>query len=167
MVTISPSISTVRSTKIHMLFDYWNGLRGDRPAPRRDEIDPSRISGLLPYIMITQFERDPFRVRFRLVGTKVVEITGFEFTGRYLDQIALPEDEAEFENSYRMAAEKRVPVFSRPVWHLDEWTALSYDFAVFPLSDDGATIDRALSIECYDELERHPSVLRKLQDPSR
>ncbi|MEO3433019.1 PAS domain-containing protein [Inquilinus sp. CAU 1745] len=167
MVTISTSISAVKSAKIRRLSDYWNGLRGDRPAPRRDEIDPSEIGSLLPYIMITQLERDPFRVRFRLVGTKVVEITGFEFTGRYLDQIALPEDEGEFEACYRMAAEKRAPVFSRPVWHVDQWTALSYDFAVFPLSDDGATIDKALSIECYDEVERHPSVLRKLQGPSR
>lgn len=160
---ITTSVADLDSAKVRKLHAYWSGLRGARAAPRRAEIDPADIRDLLPNLIIGQVERDPFRIRYRLVGTRVAEVTGCDFTGKYLDEIALPEDEGDFEECYRRAATDRIPVFDRPVWHLDAWTALRYDFGVFPLSDDGETVDRVLAIECYDSLERHPAVAKRLR----
>src|SRR3546814_7377207 len=61
----------------------------------------------MPYVLIADIEHAPFRVRFRLVGTKVVEATGFEFTGKYLDEITLPDDEGPVLESYQLASESK------------------------------------------------------------
>src|SRR3546814_18274569 len=73
-------------------------------SPRRADIDPVEIPRLMPYVLIADIEHAPFRVRFRLVGTKVVEATGFEFTGKYLDEITLPADEGPVLESYQLAS---------------------------------------------------------------
>jgi hypothetical protein len=60
------------------LFTYWNEVRGPRLAPRRFEIEPSRITTILPetFILERQGRRDYV---FRLAGTKVCEQFGREF----------------------------------------------------------------------------------------
>ena len=54
-------------------------------AARRD-MDPLDITPkLLPWIMILDVEEAPRRFRYRLVGTRVVELLDRDLTGRYLD----------------------------------------------------------------------------------
>src|SRR3546814_5143009 len=108
----------------------------------------------MPNILIADIEQAPFRVRYRLVGTKVVEATGFEFTGKYLDEITLPDDEGPFLESYRLASESKSAVLARIQWRLDPDTIGEYDACFLPLSDDGEVVDKVLCIECYDNVER-------------
>ncbi|HEV8389404.1 MAG TPA: hypothetical protein VGQ35_06165 [Dongiaceae bacterium] len=69
----------------------------------------------LPYLLISDVEHNPFRIRYRLVGTKVVEATGMDFTGRYLDEL-LPSDEDEPRmDDYAAAYHGRCPVAGRTV----------------------------------------------------
>src|SRR5689334_20514819 len=73
--------------KIAQLADYWRSLDSGA-APERHLLDPAAIKPLLPYVLLVEFEDDPFRVRYRLTGTKVDEMTGINITGRYLDEFA-------------------------------------------------------------------------------
>lgn len=76
---------------VRSLYAVWDRARGARQMPARADIDPAEIGAeLLPYIMIGDFESDPFRVRFRLVGTRLVESAGWDFTGCYLDDMKWP-----------------------------------------------------------------------------
>src|SRR3546814_17152966 len=90
----------------------------------------------MPNILIADIEQDPFRVRFRLVGTKVVEATGFEFTGKYLDEITLPDDEGPFLESYQLASESKSAVLARIQWRLDAATIGEYEAGFLPLSEE-------------------------------
>jgi hypothetical protein len=68
-----------------VLFSYWNDVRADRVAPQRFEIDPSRISAILPYTFILE-RRDAETYRFRLAGTRMCDIFGQELRGtNFLD----------------------------------------------------------------------------------
>jgi hypothetical protein len=68
-----------------VLYAYWNGVRRDRIAPQRFEIDPSRISGILPHTFILE-RHDAERFCFRLAGTRICEIFGRELRGtNFLD----------------------------------------------------------------------------------
>ena len=49
-------------------------------------------------------------VRYRLVGTKVTAITGFEFTGRYLDEVLGPAITEPWMDYYATAARTREPL---------------------------------------------------------
>lgn len=62
------------------LYSYWNGIRGQRMAPQRFEIDPARISALLPYTFVLE-RVDAETFRYRLAGTAMCEIFGCELRG--------------------------------------------------------------------------------------
>jgi hypothetical protein len=64
-----------------MLFDYWNGVRGVRPAPRRFDIEPGRLGTALPdtFILERCFGNS---LTYRLAGTKVCENLGIDPRGR-------------------------------------------------------------------------------------
>lgn len=60
------------------LYAYWNDVRGERMAPRRFEIEPSQIGGILPQTFILE-RSDSETFRFRLAGTAICEAFGREF----------------------------------------------------------------------------------------
>jgi hypothetical protein len=63
-----------------LLYGYWNEVRGERVAPRRFDIEPSHITGLLPDTFILErVSRQDFL--FRLAGTRVCEHFGRELRG--------------------------------------------------------------------------------------
>jgi hypothetical protein len=63
-----------------LLYDYWNDVRGERLAPTRFEIEPSRMSVVLSETFIlerTGAETFPFR----LAGTRICDQFGRELRG--------------------------------------------------------------------------------------
>jgi hypothetical protein len=63
-----------------LLYDYWNDVRGERLAPTRFEIEPSRMSIVLSETFIlerTGAEAFPFR----LAGTRICDQFGRELRG--------------------------------------------------------------------------------------
>lgn len=62
------------------LFQYWNRLRGDRPAPRRTEIEPADIKSLLADTFILERDARGEPV-FRLAGTRLCSSYGRELKG--------------------------------------------------------------------------------------
>lgn len=67
------------------LYEYWNGLRGSRLAPRRFEIEPGGIGDLLPDTFILE-RHDAGSFPFRLAGTRLCDRFGREFRGQnFLD----------------------------------------------------------------------------------
>ena len=112
-------IAQITSPRIHRLFSYWQNQQQSRGGmlPRRGDIAPDQLRDLLPNIMIVDVEREPLRFRYRLVGTRVVEYNGFEFTGRYLGEIGWPEEQELFD-SYAKVVETQRPFFGSLDWEL-------------------------------------------------
>lgn len=68
-----------------ILYSYWNEVRQGRIAPRRFDIEPARIAGILAETMILERCEDG-ATRFRLAGTRIAEQFGAEFRGQsFLD----------------------------------------------------------------------------------
>ena len=55
-------LPSLRSKRCATLVRYWNALRGVRPFPGRDEIDPGAIKPVLPHIMLNSSELHPLSV---------------------------------------------------------------------------------------------------------
>jgi hypothetical protein len=73
------------------LFDYWNGLRGDLPAPQRSEIDLAAIRGLLADMFMLDIDA-AHRFPFVLSGSRVNALACAEQNGRsFLDLWNFPE----------------------------------------------------------------------------
>lgn len=79
------AVRDMRHKTSKVLFAYWNSVRGDRVAPQRFEIDPSRISAILPHTFILE-RLDAETFRYRLAGTRICDFFGFELRGtNFLD----------------------------------------------------------------------------------
>ncbi|WP_321502778.1 PAS domain-containing protein [Breoghania sp.] len=63
------------------LYDYWNQLRGSRPAPERSEIEPGDIRTILGDTFILEALGEE-TYRFRLAGTRMCAAYCRELKGR-------------------------------------------------------------------------------------
>lgn len=91
-----------------ILFAYWNEVRAGRIAPRRFEIEPSRIGSILSETFILERSGPPHVAgspgprsvyRYRLAGTKLCEHFGHDFRGRdFLDNWD-PDDRTTLEQT--------------------------------------------------------------------
>jgi hypothetical protein len=63
------------------LFSYWNGLRGDRAAPGRQEIELRALAPILPWLGIVERQARRRRHRWRLAGTGIGRLWGTGLTG--------------------------------------------------------------------------------------
>lgn len=62
------------------LYTYWNELRAGRIAPRRLEIEPSRIAGVLCETFMLE-RVNALAYPYRLAGTRLCELFGSELRG--------------------------------------------------------------------------------------
>jgi hypothetical protein len=146
--------------RIARLADYWRSLDDGR-APERHRLDPAAITPLLPFLLLVEFEDKPFRVRYRLTGTKVDEMTGINITGRYLDEFAEEPYRAVMEgiqNSYRSCRQTGEATIETYLWPNEGGLIRLVWMGLFPLRLNGE-IRQCLSIEDYGELGPKPDPL--------
>ncbi|HWT97899.1 MAG TPA: PAS domain-containing protein [Terriglobales bacterium] len=144
----------VKSRHIRQFEAYWQTKRGGRTMPRRRDIDPAELKPILPWMLVVEIEPDPFRVLYRLAGTKVVEMNGIELTGRYLDSL---DDEGANFTAQGIAAYHQVWTSQQPVYGSYRWPTQSgaeylVEFAIFPVEEPG-TDGQCIALEDW-EIER-------------
>jgi hypothetical protein len=144
-----------KSPKIRELFGYWRRLqRGGKPAPRA-AFDPTEVPKLLSSLLLGDILTDPFRVYFRLVGTRVADFSRLDFSGTYLDALDYRDrDSVEWLDCYRhvQATGNGVVGINRVTWPDDE--PMDYEFAILPLERDGSPTGSFVAIEDYDGIDR-------------
>jgi hypothetical protein len=125
------------------LYRYWQSLRG--PAgelPGRQHIDPMAIKEHLPAIWLLDVELAPFRLRYRLVGTKIDQMTGMRLTSRWMTE-AHPHiaGQTELLARFEHVVERGTPSWKRgrPLFWYDKATTV--ENIVLPLARDGARVD--------------------------
>ena len=85
------------------LLAYWNEVRGERVAPRRFDIEPSRIAGILADTFILECGETGGH-RFRLAGTRVCALLGREPRDRDLAEVFRAEDQGPLQHILSQAA---------------------------------------------------------------
>ncbi len=153
----------VKSAMIRFLHGWWlSKCAGD--IPDRADFDPADFKPLLPYLFIADVEREPFRIRYRLVGTKVVDATGMNITGLYLDELLPPNPEEPWLEYYRRAYEERAPVFGCSEAPTLSGGRFTYEFGLFPLRRGGREVEQFVAIEDYFGLISTLTELQEWQD---
>ena len=151
----------VGSETIRAVHEYWARLRGPRRFPAKRDIDPAALKPVLPYIMISEVHRDPLRVRYRLVGTEIVHFAGEDFTGKWLHETGWGEYIGGVEQKYVRMFETGGPVFGVDLFiQRSDGERRPYEWAIFPLAEDGETVDYCLLVEDRRSLDRFEAPLR-------
>lgn len=95
----------MRQQTNQILFDYWNGVRGDRLTPRRFDIEPARIAAILPETFILE-RHDASTYRFRLAGTRICDRFSVELRNRnFLDLVDI-DDHVLLKERLRIISER-------------------------------------------------------------
>ncbi len=88
---------------------------------------------------MTRITHDPFRVRYSIVGTACARSAGFDYTGRYLDELKFgSEIDTDWVAIYAEIVRERKPVAGTCLFRTAD-AELPYRVGVFPLSSDGVT----------------------------
>lgn len=124
----------------------WSQFR--RPS----DIDPGDIKRLPPYIGISDVLREPFDLRFRLVGTGVVEAAGYDFTGRFFHEMSVTTGKELWRAHYARVVDETRPFYGRYRGDLGPDLMRYVDHGAFPLSIDGIIVDRIVEIEDWSEI---------------
>ncbi len=73
--------------KLRNLFDYWCSIQPAKGVlPGRHHFDPLYVADVLPFVFMIDLVGDPVRLRYRLLGTRMVDAIGRDLTGQWLDE---------------------------------------------------------------------------------
>jgi hypothetical protein len=90
------------------LYSYWNELRGDTPAPVRQNIEPEKIRHLLPDLFILSDEAETSPV-FRLTGTRLYSIFGRELHKTAFSKLWLPQNAGTMVTIAKTVMQREIP----------------------------------------------------------
>lgn len=125
------------------LYSYWNDVRGERLAPARFDIEPSRIADILAETFILE-QVDSRTYTFRLAGTRICDYFGSELRGRNFIDLAGHDDRATMEHALAsITGQGSVGVFELAA-HDPAGRIVDFEALVLPLVHDRSVISRYL-----------------------
>ncbi len=135
---------------------YWRGLGKDGRLPGRQDLEPAKITNILPWMLILDVvpSGGEYRFKFRLFGTGLVERAGRELTGLWFEE-AFPEDEqqAYFVEGVNRVVREKQPIGFYGHSMIEDRKHLRVVGLILPLADDGETVDRIISVNLRQEVD--------------
>jgi hypothetical protein len=125
------------------LYSYWNALRGNRPAPKRLEIDPSRIAANLPDTFILE-RIDASTLRFRLAGTRITDALGIELRGKNLLDLFGYDDARTVQRQMDIVADNCAAGVFRISGSNADGQSATFEMLILPLTHTQDSVDRFL-----------------------
>lgn len=134
--------------KVRELYEYWDTLRRNRPAPYRSELDPRAIASLLDCTFVLE-HLGPLDIRFRLAGTRLCDQFGMELRG--MSALAFWHGDGRDRIRKMLGRVVDEPVVSHVAATIETREGHLYDaeFLYMPLLSDFGEITRVLGCGCY------------------
>lgn len=137
------------------LHGYWRKIHPPAGLPGRQHFDPLDLPSLLPWLILMDVTRDPFRLRYRVIGTMHVESLGFNPTGRWLDEAHADFAETTAAREFTVVAERGEHTYYRgPLTFVSTKEFLEIERLTLPLARDGNTVDMLLCIVVHKPARR-------------
>ena len=142
------SLETLTDERVRRAFAYWDNARHGRKMPKRSAIDPLDLRFCLGWIcMVDILHESPRKYRYRLDGSHLASLTGFDLTGKYVDQIESDEYQRLAKFVYDRVVDAREPLF---LGSMEDWLERGFymESVTLPLSDDGETVTSLMEVVC-------------------
>jgi hypothetical protein len=138
------TIETAQHPKVRWICEYWQAKQAGREMPRRADFDPLEMRSVLGNLCLVEVTADvPRRYLFRVDGSNLASITGFDLTGKFADQLP----DAAYRD-YVLALYDRVVAARVPVirGNDEDWAGVGMrvESVTMPFSSDGIRVDYLL-----------------------
>jgi hypothetical protein len=130
----------LRDALLREFYSHWNVKRGTRPFPNREDVKPTDLPELLPYMIVSDVERDlGLRFRIRAAGAHFEATIGQNLAGTYVGECGtMPIEVSEsLLGQYRQCAECGRPVLQRQTFPF-QGVNHAYERLLLPLARDRA-----------------------------
>ncbi|WP_374649754.1 PAS domain-containing protein [Dongia sp.] len=125
---------------IRLVFDYWQRKCAGRRMPSRADIDPGDLRRFLPQITLVDVVDDTRRYVYRLVGTREVELRGYDPTGKAVAEAFFASSAEEAIRYYDAVSKTQAPRYvADPFQAVDRF--IGEEDLFLPLSNDGETVN--------------------------
>jgi hypothetical protein len=115
------------------VFEYWNRLRANRPAPERGDIDPAAIRHALGDTFMLSADFVDHLV-FRLAGTRVCALFGRELKGEPFDALWADESRAAIDDLLTAVTKEAAGAVAGLVGRTDDGDATDIEMLLLPLA---------------------------------
>ena len=119
------------------LYDYWNEMRGDAPAPLRSRIAPAGLGQLLPSVMLLD-KTDADDFIFRIAGSRLCSLRCGELKTKPFASIFMPEDRQGLTRIINSVDRGNSVVILDTLAKRPGGSGVSFEIGLFPL-DGGPT----------------------------
>ena len=143
-------LASIDQWQVKELLEYWLKIHPKDKLPCRADFDPIDVPRILPHIVMTDIERDPVRIRFRLVGTIITTAFNRELTGLYFDEAFENYAEAEGYTQRTELAMDAVPkhFFGKGKLKYDlDFTSI--EWVLLPFAENGKDVDLVIAALSY------------------
>lgn len=136
-MTIIPEncLDTLQDARLIRLLDYWRIKCDGRKMPLLTDIEPLDFRFILGYVTLVDVELAPRRYFFRLDGSVLASLSGMDYTGKYLDQLGMPEYCAFVAATYDRVVDAYTPYAYRKRGAFDK-ASFSEETVIMPLGVD-------------------------------
>lgn len=145
VVRWNPAPEELPTQQLPFLLRHWHALRERHGSVRPEHVDPFDLRPVLGYVLLLDVLDDGADYRYRLYGTEVARIAGFDMTGKRTSEMVTGSLASNFYLAiYRAMLRRPEPVYS---WHEMpmEITINSWDRIVLPLQDADGRIVRIIT----------------------
>jgi hypothetical protein len=131
-------------------FAYWKSKSAGGLLPARADIKPTQIPRLLPNIILLDVLREPeLDFRYRLMGTRIVEHSSADYTGRRYSEIEHQRRPSVIWENCRRVVDRSEPLYARTPYTGPQSEFRRLEDVILPLADDGVTVDTLLVLIKY------------------
>ncbi len=145
VVRWNPPAEELPTKQLPFVLNAWLGLRDAHGRVAPEQIDPFLLRPALGYILLVDVLDDGADFYYRLYGSEVARVTGFDMTGKRTSQIATGSLAGSFYlASYRALLKRPEPMFT---WHEMpmQITINNWDRIVLPLTGSDGRVTRILA----------------------
>ena len=140
------TVEAAKHPKLKWIYEFWQAKRAGREMPRRGDFDPVDLGNVLGNLCLVEVTADtPPRFLFRVDGSNLAAVTGFDLTGKYADQLPDPAYRDYVLELYGRVVAARAPVILAKE---EDWAGvgMSVESVTLPLSNDGNRVDHLLDV---------------------
>lgn len=145
-VVWNPRPEQLRSEPARHVLAHWSSLADGARLPGYRQVDPADLRPALGYVLLLDVLEDGWDFRYRLFGSTISSVSGFDLTGKLLSEHPASAYVAEFSIAVgRAATRRRQPIYSlrHPVGAQD--TSL-WEQLVLPLADENGHVVRLMVV---------------------
>lgn len=125
---------------------YWDELRGENDFPAHDDVDPSQLRDLWPFVFIVSLGENPEDSFITFGGAEIAKFCGHDPTGRSAEECFPSPVWERMKHLFDAVVKQRRPLGASDNFTMRDGREVIYRSVVMPLSDGGEEIKSLLGV---------------------